>query len=471
VNLAGLKDFLFEKAKYPACIVTMRPIKPDKQPIQYICPKKRGNDEDWRQITIEPMDVSFVQLDEAVNEPWIWTSLMFGSRRDTYFIKRLLTKNNVAEMENKWQANTRQGIIIGDKEKVVYNKRILDTNDFPQNTFLTIAEEKLPIVKELKYHSKDSPISESFKYPQMFIKHAHQKKTRRFAAAFVESRSRNGVLCSRDFLYLHSSISFLKSATLTYNSSFAAYYLLLTDGSFAFYHPKPLVDSFWKIPVPDIKEKAFNDLKILGKKDKEKALIKIDELVLNSLEISPSEKILVEDLFDFTMPDYFAGREVSIGRQSTLRKTDTELKDYCKTFFKVINAGFGKDKNLRATIFQEKGSELPVRMVAIHLDFPEREELIKIDKRANEKLWELLQKLNETFMQNESENGNIFYQRVVRVYSNVDGIPTIYLIKPDQKRYWLRSQALNDADEVSADIVSWFQNQIYSQGAKRKKVA
>jgi len=330
----------------------------------------------------------------------------------------------------------------------------------------------LPIVEELKYHSKDSPISDSFKYPKMFIKHAHQKKTRRFAAAFVESKSRNEVLCSRDFLHLHSNISFLKSATLTYNSSFAAYYLLLTDGSFAFYHPKPLVDSFWKIPIPDIQEKAFNDLRNLGKKDKEEALVKIDELVLNSLGISESEKILVEDLFDFTMRDYFAGKEISKGRQSTLRKPETELRNYCKTFFKVINAGFGKDKNLRATIFQEKGNELPIRMIAIHLDSPERKELIKVDECANEKLWKLLLKLNETFMQNESENGNIFYQRVVRVYSNEDGMPTIYLIKPDQKRYWLRSQALHDADEVSADIVSWFQNQnqIHSQGAKRKKI-
>lgn len=43
VNLSDLKNFLFEKAKYPACVITMRPVKPNEQPIQYICPKKKGN--------------------------------------------------------------------------------------------------------------------------------------------------------------------------------------------------------------------------------------------------------------------------------------------------------------------------------------------------------------------------------------------------------------------------------------------
>jgi len=34
-------------------------------------------------------------------------------------------------------------------------------------------------------------------------------------------------------------------------------------------------------------------------------------------------------------------------------------------------------------------------------------------------------------------------------------IPTIYLIKPDKIRYWNRSMALRDADEVAADIMMW----------------
>ncbi len=51
-----------------------------------------------------------------------------------------------------------------------------------------------------------------------------------------------------------------------------------------------------------------------------------------------------------------------------------------------------------------------------------------------------------------------FYQRVARIYASTpfegEQVPTVYLIKPDKIRYWTRSMALRDADEVSADIMS-----------------
>jgi type I restriction-modification system DNA methylase subunit len=79
VNLSDLRPFLFENAGYPSCVVTMRSFCPDNSPIQYICPKKRGvEQEDYTQIFIEPMDISFVFPNEAINEPWIWTTLFLG---------------------------------------------------------------------------------------------------------------------------------------------------------------------------------------------------------------------------------------------------------------------------------------------------------------------------------------------------------------------------------------------------------
>ena len=40
-------------------------------------------------------------------------------------------------------------------------------------------------------------------------------------------------------------------------------------------------------------------------------------------------------------------------------------------------------------------------------------------------------------------------------------VPTIFLVKPDKVRYWTRSMALRDADEVAADIILW-QKQFHS---------
>jgi hypothetical protein len=34
-------------------------------------------------------------------------------------------------------------------------------------------------------------------------------------------------------------------------------------------------------------------------------------------------------------------------------------------------------------------------------------------------------------------------------------VPTVFIVKPDQVRYWTRSMALRDADEVAGDIMLW----------------
>jgi hypothetical protein len=62
---------------------------------------------------------------------------------------------------------------------------------------------------------------------------------------------------------------------------------------------------------------------------------------------------------------------------------------------------------------------------------------------------------------------------VVRVYDTVsqkeNSIPTVYLIKPDQLRYWTRSIALRDADEVAADLVLWLNEDDATPKVKREK--
>ena len=74
-------------------------------------------------------------------------------------------------------------------------------------------------------------------------------------------------------------------------------------------------------------------------------------------------------------------------------------------------------------------------------------------------LLEIMDKLNKMLLEREdTESGGIFYQRVAKVYASVElngiNIPTVYLVKPDKVRYWTRSMALRDADEVSADIMT-----------------
>jgi hypothetical protein len=138
----------------------------------------------------------------------------------------------------------------------------------------------------------------------------------------------------------------------------------------------------------------------------------------------------------------------------------------------VLKAGFGEDKAICATIYQDSAeSPLPVRLVAIHLDWP-RDEAIVVEAIDSASLCDRLMELDEKWLQAGDRNrGGIFYQRVAMVYSEYQhkrrSIPTVYIIKPDRIRYWTRSAALRDADEVAADVQLWRQ-QARPAGKERK---
>jgi hypothetical protein len=67
--------------------------------------------------------------------------------------------------------------------------------------------------------------------------------------------------------------------------------------------------------------------------------------------------------------------------------------------------------------------------------------------RDNE-LEEILNKLDRPLI--EEPSPSVYIRRILRRYSGY----TVYIVKPNQMRYWTKSAALHDADETYADIMS-----------------
>lgn len=464
VNLSALRFTLFPTAISPACIVTMRPSAPDGEPFTYICPKQTHTAEDDTRIFIEPHDVNSIYPDEATNDPWVWTALMWGGRRDLIFVRQMSQKQTLAKLRKKRIAKTRQGVIRGDKSKnqqEIVGRRLFDATKFPMDTFIYLDADKLDVNYDPCIHSKGSTNLEAFELPQMIMKQSWQQGGGRFRAAITVTKENQGALCSGSYVSVHvpkELSTTLEAACLSYNSNLAVYYLLLSSGRFASYRPKANVHDVLDVPIPEPSTFLLQGLSTFED---------VDRRAYEAFSLKSSERILIEDLINYTLPD-FKGGISSPGRQRTRRfskpgrkgRNEPELTDYCDRLLSVLKAGFGEDKNVCATIFQDStDSRLPVRLVAIHLDWPDREKII-VEQIDSPDLLKNLQELNEKFFETNNGRG-ILYQRIVRVYNTVRHkrrlVPTIYLIKPDQIRYWLRSTALRDADEMTADIMHWQQ--------------
>ncbi len=138
----------------------------------------------------------------------------------------------------------------------------------------------------------------------------------------------------------------------------------------------------------------------------------------------------------------------------------SELSEYARFFTRVLKATFGKDKAVCATVFEESNPEyLPVRMLAFHLDWPGREPL-KVETMDKNGLFKKLRRLYQDALspKNRASSGDgLGFQRVAFLFhSHVEGrrrIPSLYIIKPDQRRYWTRSLAMRDADKLAGAVL------------------
>ena len=473
VTLSTLRFELFEGATSPPCIATLRPTEPNDEPLLYISPKQvkeaGGAEvaESQYAIVIEPHDISRIWPDEAASEPLVWTALAWGGRRDLAFIRKLGRARSLKQLDDKKMIRRRKGIVRGNglkRQPLLRGRRILETPDFPVDSFLRLEALGLPVNDNDRTEGASSTTMEPFDLPQLILKKAWQFTSGRVKAVMTESDTHTGgIVCTQSYVSVHAESEYeawLQSACLSYNSVLAVYFLLLTSGRLASYRPEALVDEILAVPMPEPEHGVLDNLETSEQ---------VDTRIRRAFDFKDSEWLLVEDLCEYTIPD-FKGDETSPGRQPTKQarrftqaaRTEPHLAAYCDYFTRVLKAGFGQDKAVCATIYQDTAdSLLPVRLVAIHLDWPRNKDIVveRIDSAA---LCDRLMKLDEKWLQTgDRSRGGIFYQRVALVYSEFRhkrrSIPTVYIVKPDRIRYWTRSAALRDADEVAADVQLWKQ--------------
>lgn len=148
-----------------------------------------------------------------------------------------------------------------------------------------------------------------------------------------------------------------------------------------------------------------------------------------TLDLSPNEQILVDDIVDYQRDLIRLGEDSTAMRMSA----DSVLSDFTGVFTRQINTIY-KKKPLHALAPQTWPGVTcqPFVFGKGKVDWSGADEL-------KGKLDSLLHEQRGTTLQ---------VTRIARVY---DGC-FLFLLKPDRLRYWLRSVALRDADETVADL-------------------
>lgn len=489
-NLSALRFQVFKRKSHtlkksvaPSCIVIMTAEPPSaNHRVSYISPKQMEHSIDDFSIIIEPQDRKTVPSREAAIDSTAWTALMWGSSRDCSLLKKLsnfpsLAKYQATQLEefafadeSAYASQSSSSKIINHKEGLNFGsrslyqpqlngRRIFDENSFPTDSLLYLDSESLPELNEVYTHRNWSDLA-AFSLPQLIVKPTWQTKVGRFQSRIVKSENNQGILCTQSYISVNAPQEIIEAACISLNSMVATYFLQLTSGRFAAYRPEVLVKELITVPIPHPEPDLLAELN---------SLEDVDCRAFEAFKLKEAETTLISDLCNYTIPD-FRGDSESPGRQRTPRSngevTEPFLRDYCEHFVKVIKAGFGQDKSVRAVIFNDSDSiqKLPYRLVAFELDSTASEG-ITISKIKSTKLLQELERLDHFASENFTRRG-IYNERVARIYDSSNGVATVFLLKPDMKRYWTKSTGLNDADEVALDLFRWRNSSTPEKGVR-----
>ena len=476
VSLTHLRWQLFEKVKARACVVTLQPVPPTSPELElsYICPQPQFSADDNALITIEPQDVHAITHDEAAQDPLVWSVLLLGGRRDLELIRRLgaeMTLRKLRAESPELAADgqvlvTREGIIRGKKnrrrEPQILGRRILEAPSFPEGDGLSLDGDKLPENADpLVGHG--SANFQAFELPQLIVKQTVLKSIGRFQGRIVKGT--RGIICSQSYISVHQfreGDNWLHAACLAFRSGVSAYFLTLTS-RLASDRAESLSGDMLDVPVPHPTPSLTKDVSDLSE---------VDSLIEEAFHLKAPESALIEDMLTFV---YREGGEEKQGRKQTLRAREPDsdqegdvgdLHRYADFLVKALRSTFGRDKTVRATIFEEEQphDKLPMRMVAIHLNWPSQRQVITKEVLDSKGMRTKLKEAFTELMGVRSRHGvpvssGIGFQRIARVFvthkaPSGEKVPTVLYLKPDQRRHWTRSQALRDADELAATIMT-----------------
>ena len=476
VSFAHLRWQLFKGAKSPVCLVTLRVVEPKSDAVfTYICPKPLFTSEDAAAISIERQDTHTVTAQEAIDDPVVWTILLLGQRRDVTLIRRLRRQATLRKLKAKKRGKakegqvllTREGIIRGSTnqrdEPAIVDRKMLEKANFPEFESLLLDADALPTNRDPRVDHAASTDFGAFEMPQLVVKKSILKKVGRLQAQLVRAkRDRHGIICSHSYMSIHQFTDgdgWLRSACLTLRSRLSAYFLALTS-RLAFDRGEALSGHILDIPIP----KPDHSL-LAG----DIALTEVDDLVEDAFGLKKPERALISDLLEFGYREGASGSGVRPGREATVRSDSNESDDlyqYAEFFVNTLLATFGHERAVCATIFEEvrSGERLPVRMIAVHLDWRYRHPLVMKERLESRQLRHRLSKCYDEQLGVRTRHGTsitsgLGFRRVARVFLThqaPDGtqVPTVLFVKPDQRRYWSRSQGLRDADELAAAIMT-----------------
>ncbi len=446
---------LFGDATGPISIVFYQKEQPETPTdrIAYYAPKSFIKTNVIDGLSIDFTDLKYLPREECQKpNTKIWKIAMWGGMNDWELLKRVSKKFNTSIGEfleyNKDEYHFGSGLHSPTEKQLKENKifspsKVINLRKVQRFYTLKSAEEPSQKV----FRSINQNI---FNPPYLIIKEG--QKNKEFCASWVDFKSYHTGAFSISSLYQQNNF-LLKLWCSLINSSFSKYYLSLTSSSWGIERERVQSNETLTLPMPtDISkevmlklEQKFDELIKLIQDDfdfvKTKPLESaINRIVLQDLFLfSDIDKWAIDDLINYSI-DLFENKEKSIALYPVLAE---QIIEFGKTISCEFNEFLeGQDLFANVTVYN---IDRFTPLMMIKLSFAKKQKDVIISKEFVDKE---LKKIDQDLWNKKSSN--IYFRKKLNYKTGDD----IYIIRPNQRRFWSKSMALEDASELILEILN-----------------
>ena len=433
---------LFSDAVGPISIVFYQKAKPEIESdrIAYYAPKTYVKSNIIESLIIDDTDLKYLPREECQKpDTKIWKIAMWGEINDWELINKLENQNETFKKylkNNSFEYGTGLHPKENENNKILINGYHIETSKI--HKYYTSKDRTKPIQAEFRGNNL-----KLFKHPLAIIKEG------------ITDASILSSFFDFDVYYNKAVYGFVsqhkdkvKSISIIFNSDLAKYYFFLTSSSWGIERDRIVLVEYLRFPYLELSE--VNEIKFIDTDfDGNNMLLNPKQNNFNKsfwqkriaylYGLERKDLILINDVIQYSI-DLFYKQEYS---KALCPVMENQIKEYAIMVTAELN-DFISNNNLfaNATIYSIN-SFTPLMVIKISHDKIKKDIFI-----STELIDEELKKI-DTYLWDKKAT-NIYFKKKLN-YSQGNNI---YIIRPNQRRFWSKSQAFQDAAELILELLN-----------------
>lgn len=478
---------LFGDATGPISIVFYQKEKPQQldDKIFYYAPKTYIRSNFIEGLTIDSTDVKYLPREECQKpDTKIWKIAMWGGMNDWELVMRLSNSNlnSIAKFAKNTSIKSGVGfqLLTQKKDKPKYSQTLTNldyldadviTKYYTSNNLLDSVVKSIKSAKAIAFYKEFYSVEnirelvqlsafrrlgdlDAFTNPHIVVKKGLEQNS--VCASFIEKKCsfRDGVY---GFYTNEGNIEDLLLLLSYFNSKLSAYYIFMTISSYGVEREQIMKNEYLSIPI-NLNNKQISLIKKATKEllsifrsknilhdffENQQAEIyineNIDKVIYESLSLDINDINIINDSINYSL-DLFHKQEKSIALRPALHD---QIRIYGKIISTELN-DFLQGQNLyaNATIYNINRFS-PLMMIKLSFDKKQKEIV-----HTNEFVDDELKKLDQHLW--EEKATNIYFRKKLNYKTPND----VYIIRPNQQRFWSQSMAIEDASGLILEILN-----------------